>query len=303
MKSTPQPLDGILLLDKSLGMTSNAALQKVKKLFNAKKAGHTGSLDPLATGMLPICFGEATKFSQFLLEADKYYQVEVQLGITTTTGDAEGHQVTARPLIDITSHRVEQVLTDMKGTLDQIPPMFSAIKQNGTPLYKLARQGIVVERRPRTIQLYSLELTEWNEATFCFTVKCSKGTYIRALVEEIGARLGCGAYVKTLRRPVVAPYEHYPLYTLAMLEERYQYRGQAGLIDCLLPIETSVYHLPTVTLSAVAGGFMQKGRPVAAPDLPKQACVRLYADSLGFIGVGEVLDDGRVAPKRLLNAE
>src|SRR5579862_9142002 len=223
-------IHGILLLDKPLGMTSNAALQKVKRLFNAKKAGHTGSLDPLATGMLPICFGEATKFSQFLLESDKCYQVEAKLGVKTRTGDAEGEVIAVKPVMDLTCERLEAVLSQFVGQIQQIPPMYSALKIQGKPLYELARQGIEIPREARSVQIYRLQLIDFQAETLKFEVQCSKGTYVRTLVEDIGELLGCGAHVSALRRTVVLPYNEIKMYTLDALEEIHQQFGMDALI-------------------------------------------------------------------------
>lgn len=296
-------VNGILLLDKSVGLSSNAALQRVKKLFNAKKAGHTGSLDPLATGMLPICFGEATKFSQYLLDSDKFYRVTVKLGLKTTTGDAEGDIVLARPVVNVNRDRIVQVLSEFLGPIQQIPPMFSAIKVQGKPLYELARQGIEIERAARTVQIYHLECVNIiSEDLFELDVHCSKGTYVRTLVEDIGERLACGAHVAALRRLSVTPYEQYKMYTLDMLESLLKNQSIQVLHQLLLPLESSVQRLPMVKLSTSAAFYMRTGQPVMVPHLPISGWVRLYEADL-FIGVGEILEDGRVGPKRLVASQ
>ena len=300
MKITPRKVDGILLLDKPLNMTSNGALQRVKRLFRAKKAGHTGSLDPLATGMLPICFGEATKFSQFLLESDKSYQVSVQLGVKTTTGDAEGDVVDTRSVEHVTKELVEATLPQFFGLQQQIPPMFSAIKLNGKPLYELARKGIEVERKSRTINIYTLQLTAFEGDTLKLLVQCSKGTYIRTLVEDIGEVLGCGAHVSGLHRNAVTPYEESKMYQLDTLEEMVEKDGLAALDSCLLPVETSVQALPAIQLSSAASFYIRMGQPVMVSRLPKDGRVRVYSENALFMGVGDVLEDGRVAPCRLV---
>ncbi len=302
MKPILKNIDGILLLDKPLTMTSNGALQRIKRLFNAKKAGHTGSLDPLATGMLPICFGEATKVSQFLLDSDKYYQVEVKLGIKTTTGDAEGEAIAIKPVVDITVKRIEEVMQQFMGVIQQIPPMFSAIKHQGKPLYELARKGLEVERKPRAVNIYSLKLGAVTKSdSFHFEVHCSKGTYVRTLVEDMGELLGCGAHVSGLRRSAVSPYQQNKMYTLTELEEMHKQYGFDSLTQCLLPIDTSVQHLPAVKLSSSATFYLRMGQPVMAPYLPTEGWVRIFSDAGQFMGIGEILEDGRVAPRRLIS--
>jgi tRNA pseudouridine55 synthase len=205
-RSTGRKVNGILLLDKPLGITSNDALQRVKHLFRARKAGHTGSLDPLATGLLPICLGEATKISAFLLDADKRYRVKVKLGVTTTTADAEGEVLEEKPITGVDQARIEAALESFRGEIDQLPPMYSAIKHKGERLYNLARQGIEVEREPRRITIHSLVLLDWQAPEFSLDVHCSKGTYVRTLAEDIGNVLGCGAHVTALHRSGVGPF-------------------------------------------------------------------------------------------------
>ncbi len=294
-------VNGILLLDKPLNVTSNGALQCVKRLFCAKKAGHTGSLDPLATGMLPLCFGEATKISQFLLESDKYYRVTAKLGIRTTTGDAEGDVIEEHPVGDVTKANLMEMLPNFMGLIEQIPPMYSAIKYQGKPLYKLARQGIEIERQPRNVTIHSLELEEFDTSTFKIFVHCTKGTYIRTLVDDIGLALGCGAHVIELRRTAVAPYQETKMYSLAELEEILNKDGLLALYDCLLPLETSIQAFPAIYLSTAAAFYVRTGQPVMAPKILTNGLVRLFSDDGQFIGIGEMLDDGRVTPKRLLN--
>lgn len=301
MKPILKKIDGILLLDKPLHLTSNGALQRVKRLFGAKKAGHTGSLDPLATGMLPLCFGEATKVSQFLLDSDKHYQVEAKLGIKTTTGDAEGEVISTRPVVDITPQKIEEVMSQFLGEIQQIPPMFSAIKHQGKPLYELARKGVEVERKARTVMIRSLQVTASSADTFSFDVHCSKGTYVRTLVEDMGEKLGCGAYVSGLRRSAVSPYEQHRMYTLPELEEMHAQYGFDALMQCLLPIDTSVQNLPSVKLSSSATFYIRMGQPVMVPHLPADGWVRIFSDDMQFMGIGEILDDGRVAPRRLIS--
>ncbi|TAK75716.1 MAG: tRNA pseudouridine(55) synthase TruB, partial [Gammaproteobacteria bacterium] len=293
---------GILLLDKPAGITSNGALQRVKRLFNAKKAGHTGSLDPIATGMLPICFGEATKFSQFLLDSDKSYRVVVKLGEQTTTGDREGEVIATHPVTDVTAARIEQVIQTFLGEIEQIPPMYSAIKHQGRPLYELARKGIEIERKPRKVTIFSLKLEEFNQDHCVLVVHCSKGTYVRTLAEDIGRLLGCGAHVTELRRLTVSPYGNAAMYTLPALEAILANVHFDGLSSSLLPVETSVQIFPAVKLSASAAFYLRTGQAVRATFPLDSALVRLVSEEGKFLGVGEVTPDGRVKPYRLIAA-
>ena len=295
-----QNIQGILLLDKPIGLTSNGALQRIKRLFCAKKAGHTGSLDPLATGMLPICFGEATKFSQFLLDSDKHYRVVMKLGIKTTTGDAEGEVISTRPVENNEAQQFATVSQEFLGAIQQIPPMFSAIKHQGKPLYQLARKGLEVERTPRTVQIHSLRLEKTETDQIYFDVHCSKGTYIRTLVEDIGERLGCGAHVIGLHRLAVIPYENTAMYTLTELEKMCEQSGLETLHRLLLPVETSVQALPAIKLSTSAAFYMRMGQPVLVPHLPTQGFVRVFSEDGRFMGIGEIMEDGRVTPRRLV---
>ncbi|HSW68968.1 MAG TPA: tRNA pseudouridine(55) synthase TruB [Gammaproteobacteria bacterium] len=300
MKPTLKKIDGILLLNKPLEMTSNGALQRIKRLFGAKKAGHTGSLDPLATGMLPICFGEATKVSQFLLDSDKRYHIKVKLGMKTTTGDAEGEVIATRPVLHMNREKIQIVLDQFLGLISQIPPMFSAIKHQGKPLYELARQGLEVERKPREVFIYSSQLVSFEDETFVFDVHCSKGTYIRTLVEDIGEVLGCGAYVAGLHRTSVTPYQQNKMFGLNELETLLQQSGFDALAKCLLPVDTSVQHLPAVQLSTSAVFYMRTGQAVRVLYAPDAGFVRIFGNDGQFMGIGEILEDGRVAPRRLI---
>lgn len=293
-------INGIFLLDKPPGITSNGALQRVKRLFQAKKAGHTGSLDPIATGMLPICFGEATKFSQFLLDSDKVYAVVAKLGERTTTGDIEGEVIESLPVENITLARVQEAMAQFVGAIDQIPPMYSAIKMQGKPLYELARRGIEVERQARRVTIFSLTQAELQQNELSFQVHCSKGTYVRTLVEDIGRVLGCGAHVIALRRLSVTPYANYPMHTLTSLEEIIAKDGVEALQPTLLPVETAVKVYPAVQLSTSAAFYMRTGQAVRANFPLNSSMVRLISEDERFLGVGEVLPDGRVKPHRLL---
>ena len=293
-------IDGILLLDKPLHMTSNSALQRVKRLFSAKKAGHTGSLDPLATGMLPICFGEATKVSQFLLDSDKTYQVTATLGEKTTTGDAEGDVILKRDVPELDPEKIQSVLGSFLGSIEQIPPMYSAIKFQGKPLYELARLGIEIPRKPRRVMIRKLDLVEWTKTSLTLTIECSKGTYIRTLAEEIGEKLGCGAYVSSLRRLTVVPYSETTMFTLSTLEDIKQQGRMESLLSLLLPIETSLMGFPSVKLSTSAAFYLRTGQSVVVPYQPRQGYVRLYDENDQFMGIGEMEPDGRLAPRRLV---
>lgn len=294
-------VNGVLLLDKPTGITSNAALQKVKRLFNANKAGHTGSLDPLASGMLPICLGEATKISGFLLSADKGYQTICKLGVTTDSGDADGVVRQTRQLGDISIAQVKEVLESFLGQSLQIPPMYSAIKRDGQPLYKLAREGIEVEREPRDITIHSLKLLRFEGDELELEVQCTKGTYIRVLAEDIGEALGCGAHVAALRRTSVGALDEFPMFTMEFLEAIVEETGPHALDELLLPMESTLPDWPEVRLSEDASFYLCQGQAVFVPQLKDRGWVRLYAGDKRFLGLGTVLDDGRVAPKRLLS--
>lgn len=294
---------GILLLDKPIGLTSNDALQRVKRIYRAAKAGHTGSLDPLATGLLPVCLGAATKFSAYLLDADKRYRVRVRLGITTSTADAEGDVLESRPVEGVDVQRIETVLAGFRGEIDQLPPMYSAVKHGGERLYKLARQGLEVERQPRRIQIFALELVAIELPEIELDVHCSKGTYVRTLAEDIGRELGCGGHVSALRRTGVGPFNETTVdfVTLDQLRDLADQEGAAPRLDgLLLPLESALGHWPAVRLSADAAFYLQQGQAVLVPQAPTGGLVRLYDVSLRFLGVGEILDDGKVQPKRLI---
>ncbi|OIZ99068.1 tRNA pseudouridine(55) synthase TruB [Rickettsiella grylli] len=300
LRSKKRAITGILLLDKPKGMTSNQALQKVKQLFLADKIGHTGSLDPLATGLLPLCLGEATKFSQFLLNADKRYVVSARLGIKTNTGDAEGEVIKSCPIADYSLDELEAILSHFRGSILQTPPMFSALKYKGQPLYKLARQGIVVERRPRTVKIHCLHLLESNEdkSVLSLEIKCSKGTYIRTLIEDIGESLGCGAYVQNLRRLGVANYCADQMVSLDEL----QALSQNERYEKLLNLDSLLSEWPIFKVSQAAAYYLYCGRTLLLPNLPKQGLLRLcLKENDRFIGIGEILENGRVMPRRLID--
>jgi tRNA pseudouridine55 synthase len=280
-KTRGRDIDGILLLDKPAGITSNDALQIVKRMFNASKAGHTGSLDKPATGMLPLCFGEATKFTSYLLNAD-------------------GEVTQTRPVPEkLSAADINKVLNDFTGVISQVPPMHSALKHKGQRLYTLAYQGIEVERQPREVTIYSIRLTDFAGDRFGIEVHCSKGTYIRTLVEDIGKQLGCGAHITGLQRTAVGPFVSgmMGLDELARLSEQ----GVQALDACLLPIDSVIQDLPEMTLSSSVARYLIQGQPVILPHAPTGGMLRIYDENRRFLGVAEVLDDGRIAPRRLVN--
>ncbi|MCB1785740.1 MAG: tRNA pseudouridine(55) synthase TruB [Gammaproteobacteria bacterium] len=291
-------VSGILLLDKPLGLSSNHALQRVKRLFDARKAGHTGSLDPLADGMLPICLGDATKLSAFLLDADKHYVFRVRLGQTTATGDTEGEIVKERPTDGVTLDDINRTLPRFVGEIQQLPPMYSALKHQGKRLYELAREGVVVERQPRTVHVHALTLGTVELPEFELRVHCSKGTYVRTLAEDIGEALGCGAHVVALRRTGVGPYTDYPMYTMDELE-RVAAQGQSALDALLLPVDTALADWPEVRVSADSAFYLRQGQAVLVPKAPTSGWVRIFHGDQ-FLALGEVQDDGRIAPRRLM---
>ncbi len=298
--SQNRPVAGILLLDKPKGITSNQALQRVKKLYRARKAGHTGSLDPLATGMLPLCFGEATKFSQFLLEADKIYEVTAKLGIKTTTGDAEGEILAEKPVPPLNKEKLDELIQSFVGRIQQIPSMYSAIKQQGQSLYKLARQGIEVERKPRDIHIYSIDYLSHDKDTFSIKVHCSKGTYVRTLIEDMGEKLGCGAHVQDLRRLGVGPYAAQKMHTLEHLEELAQHGDYTAMDACLLSTDSAIQNWPEVFLSEAAIYYLKQGQAIIIPYAPTSGWLRMKRKNGEFFGVGEILSDGKIAPRRLV---
>lgn len=291
---------GVLLLDKPIATTSNGALQVLKRLFKAKKAGHTGSLDPIATGMLPICFGEATKFAGFLLDTDKIYKVTAKLGIKTSTCDTEGEIISTRDIPNISKKEIDKILDDFRGEIEQIPPMYSAIKYKGQPLYKLARQGISIEREKRPVTIYSIELTNQTSDELEFVVHSSKGTYIRTLIDDIGEKIGCGMHVFALRRLAVGKYKEDQLVTLETLEKAASQSDNLSLKQFLLPIESMFSELPKVEISESSIFYLRQGQPVIVPHSPSHGFVKIYTKNGIFAGIGEITEDGKVAPKRLI---
>ena len=289
----------MLLLGKSLGITSNDALQEVKCIYQAKKAGHTGSLDRQATGLLPICFGEATKFTSFLLNADKCYVARCQLGIETATGDAEGKIISERPIPRLVEKDFEGILQTFRGDIEQIPPMYSALKQNGQRLYKLAYQGIEIKREARRITIYENLLVDFTGEQFEIEVRCSKGTYIRTLVTDIGNALGCGAHIITLRRTAIGPFHEDSMTSVTTLHNLAE-QGLGAIDNMLLPIDAVISDIPELVLTDSVSSFLGQGQAVMVPHAPTEGLLRIYDENRGFLGIAEILDDGRIAPRRLI---
>lgn len=301
IKKTRRDLHGVLLLDKPQGITSNDALQKVKRLFNAKKAGHTGALDPLATGMLPICFGEATKFSQYLLDSDKRYQVIAKLGERTDTSDADGQIICSKP-VNITQSQIDEALTHFRGNILQVPTMFSALKHQGKPLYEYARQGIVIEREARPITVYENQFIQFDVTNHELTLEihCSKGTYIRTIIDDLGELLGCGAHVIYLRRLQVSNYPIKKMVTLDALQ------NLADKDELLMPVDSPMNEYPKVILSEQQGKNILLGRTIEIDSTinevnvsTKENLVRIYQDQR-FIGAG-IQTNNKLSPKRLIS--
>lgn len=289
-----RPLDSVLLFDKPLELSSNDALQKVRRLFQAEKAGHTGTLDPLATGLLPICFGEATKFSMALLDADKTYRALLRLGQTTTTGDAEG-EITAEHTVEVGKADVDAVLARFRGEIQQLPPMHSALKHQGKPLYEYIRKGETIERELRSVVIHELLLNSFSGNELDITVRCSKGTYIRTLAEDIGAALGCGAHLIGLRRTAIAHFDLNDAYTLQQLAAMSDEERDA----CVLPPESLMPDMPKLQLDAVQVQRLAQGQRLALDTGLPDGKVSLHGPQ-GFIGVG-LLQGRRLAPDRLLS--
>ena len=290
-------IDGVFLLDKPQGMSSNDIMQKVKRVFQANKAGHTGALDPLATGMLPICLGEATKFSQFLLDADKRYVVTAKLGERTDTSDAEGQVVETRP-VNVETSQILTALEQFRGDILQVPTMFSALKHNGKPLYEYARAGITVEREARPITIFEINFIEYQAPSLTLEVHCSKGTYISTLVDDLGEVLGCGAHVTVLRRTAVADYPTEKMMTWDALQALAE---QGDLDQHLLPIDTAVSKLPALKLNAEQSKGIGFGQRVKfANEAKLRGQVRLFSDKNIFLGVALIDDNNVIRPQRLI---
>lgn len=294
-KRTKRAVSGVLLLDKPLGFSSNQALQKVKWLFSAAKAGHTGTLDPLATGLLPICLGEATKFAQFVTDADKTYLATIKLGATTTTGDAEGEVLTTAP-VHVSDAAFALACKQFLGEINQTPPMYSALKHEGKALYEYARAGIDIERKTRTVHISSIVVHALEGEVATITVRCSKGTYIRTLAEDIGAALGCGAHLVGLRRTETAGY----VLSQAVTIEQIEALTPENRDTLLLPVDTAIEALPKVVLDTDAAYFLMQGQPVWLAGKIPGGDLRLYDAHHQFLGLGFLQDNGKVAPKRLV---
>jgi len=299
-------VSGILVLDKPLERSSNSAMIVARAIYKAAKAGHTGALDPLASGVLPICFGEATKFSQYLLDADKVYRTTVIVGERRSTGDAEGEIIAEADASAMTREAVEAVLSQFRGDILQVPPMHSALKRDGKPLYELARRGLEVEREARPVTISRLELESFvpgERAEVSLLVHCSKGTYIRSLAEDIGEALGLGGYVAALRRLQAGPFDESQALSFEQLQPLRDREAFDELDTLLLPLDSALQHIPAVSLSDTTADFLVQGQAVFVPKLPEGPLLRLYRGGDAqpqFMGIGEILDDGRVTPRRLL---
>ncbi len=294
MKSLKREIDGVFLLNKPLGFSSNQALKKIQWLFNAKKAGHTGTLDPMASGLLPICIGEATKFSNRLLEANKTYIATVQLGLTTTTGDQEGEVVSQKEVV-LKPNQLQETLQKFIGDITQIPPMFSALKFEGKPLYEYARQGIEIERKPRPVTIYDIKLNKIEESIVILEVICSKGTYIRTLAEDIGHALGCGAHLKGLERTQTGNFQLPDALTIEALEAM----SMASREKTLLPVDALLEGLSSIELTVTETEAIKKGQAIDFISENDNE-LRLYGASGQFLGVGQPDLQGRLFPKRLI---
>lgn len=297
IKRTKRAINGVLLLDKPLGYSSNQALQKVKWLYQAAKAGHTGTLDPLATGLLPICLGEATKFAQYVTDADKTYLATIKLGATTTTGDAEGEVLSTAP-VNVTPKQFAEVCANFLGEISQVPPMYSALKHEGKALYEYAREGMDIARQARTVCIKNINIDEFSGETAQITVTCSKGTYIRTLAEDIGAELGCGAHLVGLRRTGTAGYQ----LTQAVMIEQLEAMTVEARDALLLSVDSAIQAFPKVVLDADVVYFLLQGQTVWQSGKIPTGDLRLYDEKNQFLGLGFLLNDGKIAPKRLVQS-
>lgn len=292
-------VNGIVVLDKAQGLSSNAALQQVKRLYEANKAGHTGSLDPLATGVLPLCLGEATKVSKFLLNSDKKYRARIKLGERTDSGDSAGAVIQRSDSVSVSRRMVENALEQFRGTISQMPPMYSALKVDGVPLYKLARNGKEVEREAREVTIYSIDLTKFAETEIELEVACSKGTYIRTIADDLGEVLGCGAHIVALRRTQAGVFTEQDCVSREFLESEKVRAGLGAIDQLLIPMDEAIGDLPVVVLPGSTASCIRNGQSVLVRHLPESGLVRLY-DEEQFIGIGYIDDDGKVAPRRLI---
>ena len=298
-KRVKRNINGVLLLDKPLGFSSNQALQKVKWLFQAAKAGHTGTLDPLATGLLPICLGEATKFAQYVTDADKTYIATVKFGATTTTGDVEGEVIKTSD-VKFTREQLESVCQSFLGEISQVPPMYSALKFEGKALYEYAREGVDIERQSRLVTIVDITITQFEKDVATITVKCSKGTYIRTLAEDIGNVLGSGAHLIGLRRIETAGYELAEAITIEQLEQKIKETPVEALQSLMLPIDSAIAYLPALTLNADAAHYLMQGQAVWVSGKIPNGEMRLFDENARFLGMGFLQEDGKIAPKRLM---
>jgi tRNA pseudouridine55 synthase len=298
-KRVKRNINGVLLLDKPLGFSSNQALQKVKWLFQAAKAGHTGTLDPLATGLLPICLGEATKFAQYVTDADKTYIATVKFGATTTTGDAEGEVIATRD-VRFTRAQLESACQSFLGEISQVPPMYSALKFEGKALYEYAREGVDIERQSRLVTISDITIIQFEVDVAEITVKCSKGTYIRTLAEDIGKALGSGAHLIGLRRIETAGYELADAITIEQLEQKIKDTPAEAFESLLLPIDSAIVHLPALTLNDDAAHYLMQGQAVWVSGKIPNGEMRLFDENSRFLGLGFLQEDGKIAPKRLM---
>ena len=293
-------VDGIVILDKGVGQSSNRALQQLRGIFRARKAGHCGSLDPMASGVLPICLGEATKFSSYLLNADKAYRAHCRLGQVSSTGDAEGEILRECP-VTVDRDSVLSVLAAFTGEIEQVPPMYSALKHEGRRLYQLAREGKEVDRPARKVEISSLELVSLEADTLVFDAVCSKGTYIRTLAEDIGEQLGCGAHLRGLRRTRVDDFSVSDAVTLDHCQQVLDREGLETLDDCLLPVSAALRHFPERRLDAQACADVRHGKRLQVDVATVPGLYRLSAEDGEFIGLGEVDHEASLKVKRLMN--
>jgi tRNA pseudouridine55 synthase len=292
-------IHGIVLLDKPVGLSSNQALQRVRGIFQARKAGHTGSLDPFATGMLPVCLGEASKTAAFMLEAGKRYRATARLGVATTTGDVEGEVIQTCPLPVIDADQLARSLKRFEGEIEQIPPMYSALKHAGKPLYEYARAGIFIERPARRVTIHDLQMLGWQPPDLTFEVHCSKGTYIRTLAEDIATALGCCAHLVALRRIHVEPFEQFPMQTLEQLREA---RENGGLPEFLLAVDAGLPGWPRIDLDPNQQGRFSNGQHFeVSVENSSEGNVRVYAHGGHVIGLARVSADGHLQPTRVFN--
>lgn len=295
-------LDGILVMDKPSGMTSNKLLQIVKRQFAAEKAGHTGSLDPMATGVLPLCFGEATKVSQYLLDADKCYRARICLGVTTTTGDADGEVTGSSSVPNLSREQIGQALAGFLGEIEQVPSIYSALKQDGVPLYKLARQGKEIREKRRIVTIHSIVLHDWSSPQLEVDVCCSKGTYVRSLAEDLGKLLGCGAHLTALRRTAAGPFRLQDCHTTGELEALAASGGQAALDGLLVSADQAIDWMPAQELSAEDARRLRQGQVVVLADGAGEGLVRVRAEGL-FLGIARITRDRTLHAVRLMRTD